>query len=105
MFNMMCSLSVLNDRSGAPGVRGRVKDRAAPAKRRRGSRFSSATTGSARILVARDPPKKMVGTRRPGSGDGTSVVKVKSESTGVCIVGRRTLKNIRHSIIDQIVEK
>ena len=65
MFNMMCSLSVLNDRSGAPGVRGRVKDRAATAKRRWGSRFSSAATGSARIFAARDPPKKMVGPRRP----------------------------------------
>src|SRR5436305_1396170 len=35
-------LSVLNDRSGASGGRGRVKDREATAKRRWGSRFSSA---------------------------------------------------------------
>ncbi|CAH0353970.1 hypothetical protein SPH9361_02825 [Sphingobium sp. CECT 9361] len=49
-------LSVLNDRSGASGGRGRVKDREATAKRRWGSRFSWAATdaeGEALRLIRR----------------------------------------------------
>src|SRR6218665_1355797 len=63
-------LSVLNDRSCASGGRGWVKDRAATAQRRWGSRFSSARTGANGDAPTFDPPKKMVGPRRPGGGFG-----------------------------------